>query len=88
MEPSHEKLTLRNIFNEIDPMGIFFETNVDEYDYEIDELMAALSNFSDANVVENKLREIFNKAFSPIKTSDNVLISRLASAITAQITGK
>lgn len=64
---------MRKIFNEIDPMGIFFEENDDEYDPEIKELISLSPDFNDSDILYKELHDIFIKYFEGIQSSRNSL---------------
>ena len=58
---------LRHAFNEIDPAGVFFEDNVDEYDPEINELLKSNIDMTDISQLKNELSRIFETYFEGIK---------------------
>lgn len=58
---------MRNIFNQVDPAGVFFEENKDEYDAEIEEFMKSDVNLDDVEAVKQKINEIFKKYFSGVE---------------------
>jgi hypothetical protein len=65
----HKKEDFRALFNEIDPIGIFFEEfeNFDEYDPEIKDLIVFLNkniNLPSDEVLKNELKDIFTKKFT------------------------
>jgi len=53
------KEDLRVIFNNIDPIGIFFEDNIDEYDPEIDKFIESSNEASGPQDVYDSLMKIF-----------------------------
>ena len=78
---AEEKLKiLRTLFNEVDPQGIFFDENEDEYDPEIEELISSLPDFADLNHIEENLKRIFSKFFEGIKL-DYASLKKLAKKI-------
>jgi hypothetical protein len=73
MNPNLENL--RIIFNEVDPVGIFFDKNVDEYDAEIKELLKASPNFNDVQELQSLLEHIFTQYFEDIQINqENLLV--------------
>jgi len=64
---------LRTIFNEIDPVGIYFDDNVDEYDAEIKEIIKCGVDFSDEANVFAALKEIFAKYFEGVSVDSEKL---------------
>lgn len=64
---------MRKIFNEIDPVGIFFEENVDEYDSEIKELISLSPDFNDSDILYKELHDIFIKYFEGVQINQDSL---------------
>ena len=61
----------RIYFNEIDPIGIFFDENVDEYDPEIKEFLSSGIDFKNPEIVKEKLSNIFKKYFEGIEIDES-----------------
>jgi hypothetical protein len=74
----------RAIFNEVDPVGIFFEKNVDEYDAEINELLKTSPDFSDVKELQSKLKDIFARYFEGIEIKEDRILS-LAEKLNATV---
>ncbi len=58
---------MREVFNQVDPAGVFFDDNKDEYDGEIEELIKANIDLDDIEAVNQKINEIFKKYFSGVE---------------------
>ena len=54
---------IRKIFNNVDPIGIFFEDNINEYDSEIEEYLKIISDKSNKKATYIILKEIFTAMF-------------------------
>lgn len=62
---------LRVIFNEVDPIGIYFdERNKDEYDSEIKALLESKVNLNDLDSLNKELLRIFRKFFEGISINE------------------
>lgn len=61
---------LRTCFNEVDPVGIFFGINIEEYDPEIKVLMTSGINFSNLTAVKKELTDILKKYFEDVVISE------------------
>lgn len=68
-----KKEILRNVFNEVDPAGIYLDENTDEYDAEINELIAMDIDFSDISKLNEALSLIFKKYFDNVHIEDRKL---------------
>lgn len=61
----------RYYFNKVDPVGIFFDENIDEYDPEIEELLNSNIDLKNFQNVKEKLSLIFKKYFEGIMVDEN-----------------
>lgn len=82
---SEQKKTkiLKNLFNEVDPVGLIdFDTpeSLDEYDPEIKELVSSSPDYSNLEELDKMLRDIFFRYFEGIEL-DTDLIRELAEKI-------
>ena len=75
---------LRKLFNEIDPAGIFFDENIDEYDSEIKELISLSPDYSNIEELRKLLEGIFARYFEGIKIDHNTL-HNLAKEISVEL---
>lgn len=76
--------SMRSVFNKIDPMGIFFGHNVDEYDPEIFDLLYPVANrsgFADRDDTRLRLKRIFEKWFGADMIPKEETLTKLADAI-------
>lgn len=80
MNKKLDKKELREAFNSVDPAGIFFDENVDEYDPEIDELLKQDIDFTEINAVQGALSEILHRWFEGIEI-DETKLKELAQKI-------
>lgn len=71
---------LRVVFNDVDPMGLYFDENVDEYDPEIKALLKATDNLNDKSALEKRLKDIFLEYFEGVEVNLE-LIESLAQKI-------
>lgn len=78
---------LRRLFNEVDPVGIFFDENIDEYDLEIKELLSLSPDYSNPDDLDKKLKDIFVRYFEGLQIDANSL-SKLAKRIGAELQDK
>ena len=74
---------LRSLFNEVDPAGIFFDENIDEYDPEIKELLSLSLDYSNSNDLDKKLKGIFTRYFEGLQIDANSL-NKLAKRISVE----
>ena len=75
---------LRKLFNEVDPVGIFFDENTDEYNPEIKELLSLSPDYSNLEDLDKKLRDIFTKYFEGIQLNLDSL-RKLAKKISTEL---
>lgn len=80
---SKDKMKLRQIFNAVDPVGIYFGDNDDEYDPEINSLQNSFINFSNESELCNKLLEIFPRFFEGVDFNKN-RVKKLAKIISKE----
>lgn len=66
MNQQDKKEILRVLFNTIDPVGIFYDQNFDEYDPEIDEFLKVESDLKNEEEIYQTLIRIFAKFFEGI----------------------
>ena len=59
----------RKLFNEVDPVGIFFDTNIDEYDPEIREIVSNPPSSWEKKDVQKRLENIFQSYFEGIEVN-------------------
>jgi hypothetical protein len=74
---------LRRIFNEVDPVGINFGQNIDEYDPEIKELIALSPDYSNLEDIDKKLKDIFTRYFEGVQLNLDSL-RKLAGKISTE----
>ena len=59
---------MRSIFNEVDPVGIYFdENNIDEYDPEIKTIIPALPELKNVDDFRAKVKDIFVSMFENVR---------------------
>lgn len=66
-------IALRAIFNEVDPVGIYFDDNEDEYDPEIKALLDLKIDLADKAEVLHSIKTIFSSYFEGIEISGQKL---------------
>ena len=79
----YDKMKLRQIFNAVDPVGIYFGDNEDEYDTEINCLQHTFVNFSNKSELYKKLLEIFSHYFEGVDF-DKKRVRKLAKIISRE----
>ena len=72
-EKEWEQVPLRNLFIEVDPAGIYFDENQDEYDPEIKALLELKIKLSEKEEVFTALKSIFNSYFAGMQIPDSKL---------------
>lgn len=83
-----EQLTeLRAIFNEVDPAGIYYDENHDEYDPEINALLEEGPKLTDEELVLQTLKSVFSSYFEGLMISEEKL-SVLAKKVVLFVRGE
>ena len=70
----------RRVFNAVDPVGIFFDENIDEYDPEITKLIDLSLDYNNLEEVDRNIKEIFAKQFENVEI-DPTSLEALAKSI-------
>ena len=64
---------IRAIFNEVDPVGLFSEGNVDEYELEINKFMSALPDLTNLDDFRESIKTIFSNSFEGLHINQEFL---------------
>ncbi len=88
MNTSLEMSALRKLFNDVDPMGIFFGENADEYDPEIKQLISLSLDYEGVSMEDltEELKKIFEAYFSGL-TLNSDLLGKLSVKIKEELGG-
>ncbi len=71
MEKSEIFIKIREIVNEIDPIGIVYDNeNIDEYDAEVAQIAELITQMKDKNQLAKKIQDIFIDMFDKDIASD------------------
>ena len=62
--------SISSLLFEIDPMGISFESNTDEYEPEVDTILPRIKDLNERKEIELVVREEFGKWFGNDSTAD------------------
>ena len=82
--------SISSLLFEIDPMGINFESNTDEYEPEVDTILPRIKNLNGRKEIELVVREEFEKWFGDDSTADisNETFERISEEILKIKTGE
>ena len=64
---------IQAIFNEVDPVGLFSEGNVDEYELEINKFISALPGLTNLDDFRESIKAVFSNSFEDLRIKQEYL---------------
>jgi len=81
MSQDNLKKAISEIMFELDPIGINFEDNEDEYDSEAEQVLAIVYKVKSVDELEQKIVSLFKSMFSDDDIQENAVYAEIARRI-------